>query len=50
MQGRMQELVGEAVDGNPPVAVPLVNTLNEVTSSHAAACRPHLRDKPPPAS
>jgi hypothetical protein len=36
MHERMQALVGEAVDGGTPVVVPLVNTLNEVTSSHAA--------------
>jgi hypothetical protein len=36
MQDRMQSLVGEAVDGGTPVVVPLVNTLNEVTSINAA--------------
>jgi hypothetical protein len=36
MQNRMQALVGEAVAAGTPLAVPLVNTLNEVTSSHAA--------------
>ena len=36
MQNQMQALVGEAVDAGTPVAVPLVNTLNEVTSSQAA--------------
>lgn len=36
MQDQMQALVGEAVEGGTPIAVPLVNTLNEVTSSHAA--------------
>ena len=36
MHNQMQALVGEALDGGTPVAVPLVNTLNEVTSSHAA--------------
>jgi hypothetical protein len=36
MHNRMQTLVGEALDAGTPVAVPLVNTLNEVTSSHAA--------------
>ena len=36
MHNRMQALVGEAVDGQTPVVVPLVNTLNGVTSSHAA--------------
>jgi hypothetical protein len=33
---RLQALVQEAVDGGTPIAIPLVNTLNEVTSSHAA--------------
>jgi hypothetical protein len=36
MQGQMTDLVSQAVDQSTPVAVPLVNTLNEVTSSHAA--------------
>jgi hypothetical protein len=36
MHDRMQALVGEAVDGGTPVVVPLVNTFNGVTSSHAA--------------
>src|SRR5262249_28039676 len=36
MQNGMQTLVEQAVDGETPVAIPLVNTLNEVTSSHAA--------------
>ena len=36
MHDQMQSLVGEAVDGGTPVVVPLVNTLNEVTSSHAS--------------
>jgi hypothetical protein len=36
MHNHMQSLVQEAVDGGTPIAVPLVNTLNEVTSSHAA--------------
>jgi hypothetical protein len=36
MQNRMQALVQEAVDKGTPIAIPLVNTLNEVTSSHAA--------------
>jgi len=35
-QNRMQALVAEAVDEGTPIAVPLTNTLNEVTSSHAA--------------
>jgi hypothetical protein len=36
MQDRMQTLVGQAVNEGTPVVVPLVNTLNEVTSSHAS--------------
>jgi hypothetical protein len=36
MHGQMQSLVKQAVDGETPVAVPLVNTLNALTSSHTA--------------
>ncbi|HQR44685.1 MAG TPA: DUF4239 domain-containing protein [Thermoanaerobaculia bacterium] len=36
LQGRMTELVGEAVNEGTPVAVPLTNTLNDLTSAHAA--------------
>lgn len=36
MQDEMQAIVKGAVDAGTPVVVPLVNTLNEVTSSHAA--------------
>jgi hypothetical protein len=36
MHQQMQALVGEAVDGGTPVVVPLVNTLNALTSAHAA--------------
>ncbi|MBY0523251.1 MAG: hypothetical protein K2R98_07625 [Gemmataceae bacterium] len=36
MQGRMQDLVGKAVDGGTSVVVPLVNTLNGLTSAHTA--------------
>jgi hypothetical protein len=36
LQNRLQALVQEAIDGGTPIAIPLVNTLNEVTSSHAA--------------
>jgi len=36
MQDQMQGLVDEAVQGGTPVVVPLVNTLNDLTSSHAA--------------
>jgi hypothetical protein len=44
-QNRMQTLVDEAIEAGTPIAVPLVNTYNEVTSSHAArlaALRYHL--------
>jgi hypothetical protein len=44
MHGRMQTLVGEGLDSGTPVATPLVNTLNEVTSSHAARLSA-LRDR-----
>ncbi len=36
MQNRMQLLVKQAVDLGTPITVPLVNTLNEVTSAHIA--------------
>lgn len=36
MHRQMQSLVEEAVDGGIPLVVPLVNTLNAVTSGHAA--------------
>jgi hypothetical protein len=36
MHAQMTERVHEAVDTGTPVAVPLVNTLNNLTSSHAA--------------
>lgn len=36
MQGRMTELVSKALDAGTPIAVPLTNTLNDVTSMHAA--------------
>ena len=36
MHNRMQELVGQAVDAGTPVVVPLVQTLNGVTSNHAS--------------
>lgn len=36
MHARMQSLVGKAVDDGTAVVVPLVNTLNGLTSSHAA--------------
>jgi hypothetical protein len=36
MQGRMSELVGQALRNGTPIAVSLTNTLNEVTSNHAS--------------
>jgi len=36
MHDQMQVLVAEAVNGGTPVVVPLVNTLNGLTSAHAA--------------
>jgi hypothetical protein len=36
MHNRMQALVGEAVTAGTPVTIPLVNSLNELTSSHAS--------------
>lgn len=36
LQSRMQTLVSAAVEEGTPLAVPLVNTLNALTSSHAA--------------
>lgn len=35
-QGQMTELVAQAVSEGTPIAIPLANTLNEVTSLHAA--------------
>jgi hypothetical protein len=36
LQGRMTDLVAEAVHAGTPVVVPLTNTLNNLTSSHAS--------------
>lgn len=36
LQNRMTGLVGEAVNAGTPIAVPLTNTLNNLTSAHAA--------------
>ncbi len=36
MQGRMTALVGEALAEGTPIAVPLTDTLNNLTSAHAA--------------
>jgi len=47
LQNRMQALVSEAIADGTPVVVPLVNTLNEVTSSHAARLAA-VRDRLPP--
>jgi hypothetical protein len=47
MHAQMESLVKEAVDEGTPVAVPLVNTLNGLTSAHAARLNA-LRDRLPP--
>lgn len=47
MHNHMQALVGEAVDAGTPIAVPLVNTFNELTSSHASRLAAG-RDRLPP--
>ncbi len=47
MHHQMESLVGEAVDEGTPVVVPLVNTLNDLTSSHASRLAA-LRDRLPP--
>jgi hypothetical protein len=36
LHGEMTSLVGEAIAGGTPIAVPLTNTLNNLTSAHAA--------------
>ncbi len=36
LHNRMQTLVGEALNGGTPIAAPLVNTFNALTSNHAA--------------
>ncbi len=46
MQGRMTELVAQAITAGTPIAVPLTNTLNEVTSSQASRLAA-LRDRIP---
>jgi len=46
MHERMQTLVGEAVDAGTPVTVPLVNTLNALTSNHASRVHAY-RDRLP---
>lgn len=47
MHREMEALVKEAVDGGTRVVVPLVNTLNELTSAHAARLAAG-RDRLPP--
>jgi hypothetical protein len=47
MQGRMTALVRQAVNEGTPVTVPLVNTLNEVTSAHTARLMA-IHDRLPP--
>jgi hypothetical protein len=47
MHGRMEALVREAIEEGTPVVVPLVNTLNELTSNHAARLAA-ARDRLPP--
>jgi hypothetical protein len=47
MHRQMEELVKEAVDAGTPVVVPLVNTLNELTSAHASRVSA-MRDRVPP--
>ena len=47
MHRQMEALVQEAVDAGTPVVVPLVNTLNELTSAHASRLHA-LRDRVPP--
>jgi hypothetical protein len=46
MHSQMQALVKDAVDQGTPIAVPLVNTFNDVTSNHAARLAA-LRDRLP---
>jgi len=47
MHRQMEALVKEAVDEGTPVVVPLVNTLNELTSAHASRLSA-MRDRVPP--
>ena len=47
MHGQMEDLVQRAVDRGTPVVVPLVNTLNALTSAHAARLAA-VRDRLPP--
>ena len=47
MHGDMESLANDAVDDGTPVVVPLVNTLNELTSAHASRLSA-MRDRVPP--
>lgn len=47
MHRQLEALVKEAVDEGTPVVVPLVNTLNELTSAHASRLSA-MRDRLPP--
>jgi hypothetical protein len=46
MHNQMTTLVGQALSDGTPIAVPLTNTLNEVTSNHAARLAA-IRDRLP---
>jgi hypothetical protein len=46
MHAQMTELVGQALQDGTPIAVPLTNTLNAVTSSHTARLAA-IRDRLP---
>ena len=46
MHGRMTDYVGEAIAAGTPIAIPLTQTLNGVTSSHAARLAA-IRDRLP---
>jgi hypothetical protein len=46
MHGQMTDLVGQALNDGTPIAVSLTNTLNEVTSNHAARLAA-IRDRLP---
>jgi hypothetical protein len=47
MHAQMTELVGQALTKGTPIAVPLTNTLNQLTSSHASRLA-GVRDRLPP--
>jgi hypothetical protein len=46
MHGRMTAVVGEALVDGTPIAVPLTNTLNEVSGSHASRLAAHRERLP----